>query len=347
MGLKPESVARAQATASATAVAARVSLTPITPTLIREQAQAQTGLPSEVEALLGGRDMAYRVGPGDVLGITVFDQPEFNATPAAAGQPTSGTAGAGGYVVSHDGRLQFPFIGSLPVQGLTEEEIRDLITQRLTRWLKNPQLTVRVQQFRSSRIYVEGHVRSPGLQVVDDVAMTLPELIGRAGGFATDADRTSVSLTRGARTVQIDLALLTDLGVNPARIRLQHGDMLRVMSREEAKVFVTGEVLRPGPQYMRDGRLRLNEVLGDAGGLNPSSADPRQVFVLRTQGVVQPEVYHLDVSHPVAFALADGFMMRPRDIVYVDAAPIVRWNRVISLLLPSTAGLRSVEDLRK
>lgn len=346
MGLKPESVARAQATASATAVAARVSLTPITPTLIREQAQAQTGLPPEVEALLGARDMAYRVGPGDVLGITVWDHPELNLVPATAVAPSAGAA-VPGYVVSHDGLIQFPHLGTVSVQGLTDEEIRSLLTERLARWIKKPQLTVRVQQFRSSRIYVEGHVRTPGLQVVDDLAMTLPEAIARAGGFALDSDRTSVSLTRGARTVQIDLARLTDLGVNPARIRLQHGDMLRVMSREEAKVFVTGEVLKPGPQYLRDGRLRLNEVLGEAGGLNPSSSNPRQVFVVRTQGVAQPEVYHLDASHPVAFALADGFIMRPRDIVYVDAAPIVRWNRVISLLLPTAAGLNNLDDLRR
>ncbi len=346
MGLKPESVARAQVTASATAVAARVSLTPITPTLIREQAQAQTGLPPEVEALLGSQDLAYRVGPGDVLGITVWDHPELNLAPAAAAAQVAGSA-AQGYVVSHDGRIQFPHVGAVSVQGMTDEGIHRLLTDRLARWIKNPQLTVRVQQFRSSRIYVEGHVRTPGLQVVDDLAMTLPEAIARAGGFALDSDRTSVSLTRGARTVQIDLARLADLGVNPARIRLQHGDMLRVMSREEAKVFVTGEVLKPGPQYLRDGRLRLNEVLGDAGGLHPSSANPRQVFVVRTQGVAQPEVYHLDASHPVAFALADGFIMRPRDIVYVDAAPVVRWNRVISLLLPTAAGLNNLDDLRR
>ena len=345
MGLNPDAVSRAQATAAATAVAARVQLMPITPSLIREQAEVQQKLTAEVESLLGGADQAYRVGPGDVLAITVFDQPEFN-TVQAPGQP-AGAGGGGGYVVSHEGRIQFPFIGTLPVQGLTDEQIRDLLTQRLGRWLKKPQLTVRVQQFRSARIYVDGHVRTPGLQVVDDLAMTLPEAIGRSGGFLPDADRTSLALTRDTRTVQIDLARLVEQGVNPSRIRLRHGDMVRVLSREESKVFVTGEVLKPGPQYLRDGRLRLNEVLGDAGGINPSSADPRQVYVLRTQGVSQPEVYHLDASHPVAFALADGFALRPRDIVYVDAAPIVRWNRVISLLLPTAAGLNNLDDLRR
>jgi len=345
MGLNPDAVARAQATASANAVAARVQLTPITPSLIREQAEVQQKVSAEVESLLGGADQAYRVGPGDVLAITVFDQPEFN-TLQAPGQP-AGAAGGPGYVVSHDGRIQFPFVGSLPVQGLTDEQIRDLLTQRLSRWLKKPQLTVRVQQYRSARIYVDGYVRTPGLQVVDDLAMTLPEAIGRSGGFLPDADRTSVALTRDSRTVQIDLARLVEQGVNPARILLRHGDMVRVFSREEGKVFVTGEVLKPGPQYLRDGRLRLNEVLGDAGGINPSSGDPRQVYVLRTQGVGQPEVYHLDASHPVAFALADGFALRPRDIVYVDAAPIVRWNRVISLLLPTAAGLNNLQDLRQ
>jgi len=344
MGFNPDAVSRAQASAAATSVASRVQLTPITPGLIREQAHAQAKVSAEVEALLGGADQAYRVGPGDVLAITVFDQPEFN-TMQAPGQPAG--AGGGGYVVSHDGRIQFPFIGSLPVQGLTDEEIRQLLSQRLGRWLRKPQLTVRVQQYRSARIYVDGHVRTPGLQVVDDLAMTLPEAIGRSGGLLPDADRTSVALTRDSRTVQIDLARLVEQGVNPSRIRLRHGDMVRVLSREESKVFVTGEVLKPGPQYLRDGRLRLNEVLGDAGGINPSSADPRQVYVLRTQGVSQPEVYHLDASHPVAFALADGFALRPRDIVYVDAAPIVRWNRVISLLLPTAAGLNNLDDLRR
>ena len=82
-------------------------------------------------------------------------------------------------------------------------------------------------------------------------------------------------------------------------------------------------------------RLMLNEALGDSGGINPGSADPRQIYVVRSANYEKPEVYHLDARSPMAYALAEGFELQARDVVYVDPVPLVRWNRVISLILPS------------
>jgi polysaccharide export outer membrane protein len=59
--------------------------------------------------------------------------------------------------------------------------------------------------------------------------------------------------------------------------------------------------------------------------------------VVRSVPAGQPEIYHLDAGSPVAYALAEGFELKSRDVVYVDPAPLVRWNRVISLILPSAA----------
>ena len=115
---------------------------------------------------------------------------------------------------------------------------------------------------------------------------------------------------------------------------------VRVLSREDSKVFVMGEVLRPVTQTMRNGRLTLNEALGDSGGVDPTSGDPRQIFVVRTtQSTTHPQVFHLDASTPVAFALAEGFELQARDVVYVDPVPLVRWNRVVNLVLPSATAI--------
>jgi polysaccharide export outer membrane protein len=104
---------------------------------------------------------------------------------------------------------------------------------------------------------------------------------------------------------------------------------------------------------LRNGRLTLNEALGEAGGVNAVSGDPRQIYVVRSRdgdlGVVasanadsvatptSPEIYHLDASSPTAYALAEGFELKSRDVVFVDPVPLVLWNRVVSLILPSAA----------
>jgi polysaccharide export outer membrane protein len=60
---------------------------------------------------------------------------------------------------------------------------------------------------------------------------------------------------------------------------------------------------------------------------------------------LRPEIYHLDISSPMALALAEGFDLRDRDVVYVDPVPLVRWNRVISLILPSATALNTARSV--
>jgi polysaccharide export outer membrane protein len=199
----------------------------------------------------------------------------------------------------------------------------------------------------------------PGTQAINDIPMTLLEALNRAGGFLTSGDQSSIRISRGGNTYPVDLPQLVRKGIDPAAILLRDGDVVRVVSREESKVFVMGEVKSPTSLAMRNGRMTLNEALGDAGGVNPLSADARQIYVVRsaqnsTQNSAQssgqnkdPIVYHLDAQSPVALALAENFELMPKDVVYVDAAPLARWNRVISLILPSAqAALSSVKSTR-
>lgn len=312
------------------------ALTNITPELIRQQRAAQaTEVGQDVKRLFGVAK-PYEIGPGDVLNIVVWDHPELTLLPAgslttdAAGSPVSN-----GYNVSPDGLIQFPYAGSLKLAGLTEYQARDLLVSRLSKYFKNPQVTLRLQSYRSGRVYIDGEVRLPGLQSLNDIPMTLPEAINRAGGFTALADRSTVALSRNGTTTVINLERLTALGINPTRILLGNGDLVRVLSREDSKVFVMGEVTKPIAQPLKNGRLTLNEALGEAGGVNPGSGDPRQIYVVRSVPDGQPEIYHLDARTPAAYALAEGFELKARDVVYVDPSQLVRWNRVISLILPS------------
>nr|WP_319566135.1 polysaccharide biosynthesis/export family protein [uncultured Rhodoferax sp.] len=318
----------------------------ITPSLIREQRTSKpTDVSTDVKKLF---DLAkpYQIGPNDVLNIVVWDHPELSVPPAGGlGTDAGSLSGIGnGFNVSPQGLIQFPYAGTIKLSGLTEYEARDLLTARLAKYIKDPQVTVRIQSYRSGRVYIDGEVRTPGLQALNDVPMTLPEAISRSGGITALGDRSAIAITRDGQTVVVNMPQLLQRNISPNNILLRNGDLVQVMGREEAKVFVMGEVLRPSTQTLRNGRLTLNEALGEAGGVSQTSGDPRQIFVVRAANTDLPEIYHLDAQSPTAFALAEGFELKARDVVYVDPVPLVRWNRVISLILPSATAVTTTNS---
>ena len=196
-------------------------------------------------------------------------------------------------------------------------------------------MTLRVFGFRSKHVYIDGEVKLPGIVQIDDIPMSLPEALNRAGGVTLLGDQSHITVTRNGKTYPIDLPSLIADGINPSRIMLSSGDMLRVPPLDESKVFVIGEVVKPTTLTLHNGRLSLNEALGDAGGVNPQTADANQVYVIRNAIDEQPIIYHLEAHSPVTFALAESFELKAKDVVYVDATSLVRYNRVISLILPT------------
>jgi polysaccharide biosynthesis/export protein len=311
---------------------------PITPALVQEQARAKPkGIPPEVQALFAN-PKPYTIGPSDVIGIVVYDHPELlpNAgTVISVQADPTGVIPAPGFIVGADGQVSFPYVGRIKFGGLTEIEAAELLTKRLATVIKNPQVTVRIVSFRSQRAYVDGEVRNPGTEVFTDVPMTLPEAINRAGGITASGDRSFVTLTRNDKTTIIDLMGLQDRGVNPNKILLQNGDLVTVRSREDSKVYVMGEIAKPSALQMKNGRLSLNDALGDAGGPNLLTANTAQIYVIRNSNAGVPAIFHLNASSPTALALADQFRLDPHDVVYVDPVPLVNWNRIINLILPS------------
>jgi hypothetical protein len=164
-----------------------------------------------------------------------------------------------------------------------------------------------VQSYRSKRVYIDGEVKSPGLQAINDIPMTLVEAINRSGGLLPSADQSRIVLERGQQRYRVNLRDLVQKGINPGMVMLAPGDVVRVHSRDESKVFVSGEVLTPKALTMHDGRLTLNEALGRKRRHQP--AERRRAPGLRGAQDVRPHP-RVPARRPRGRLAGDGRVLR-------------------------------------
>jgi polysaccharide export outer membrane protein len=290
----------------------------------------------------------YRVGPRDILNITVWDHPELTIP---AGQFRS--AEAAGSVVGEDGTFFYPYAGIVQAAGRTVEEIREELTQKLSKYIELVQLDVRVASYRSQRVYVVGEVIQAGIQLVRDIPLTVLEAINNAGGVKPVADLRNVTLTRDDKTYSINLLSLYEGGDIKQNVLLRHGDILNIPDSSLNKVFVLGEtgfatggvsgtgLSMSRSLIMNKARLTLTEALSDVGGVNQTTSDAARIFVFR--GVLgKSEIFHLDAKSPDALLLADRFPLQPRDVVFVDRAEGIRWNQIIAQIQPTITLLNTI-----
>jgi polysaccharide export outer membrane protein len=250
--------------------------------------------------------------------------------------------------VQPDGTIYYPYVGTLHVAGKTLPAIRRELAAGVGRYIRSPQLDVTIAGFRSKRIYVTGEVRQPGVLALTDVPMAVSDAVSLSGGLTANADLAAATVTRRDTQIAVDLYRLLYLGDLSGNIRLVDGDIVNVPNRRINKVFLMGEVARPQAIVMpADGPYTLAEALNDAGGMSAVTSDARQLYLVRATGPDVFMVFHLDARSPVAIALADQVRLSPRDIVYVDAASVTRFNRVVSQLLPFAGGLTDVGTLTK
>lgn len=332
--------------ASQPATAAR--LVPITPNVIASLRGEGDSALSSLQPIIGTAK-PYAMGPGDILSLTIWESPQMPSSRTTLGPELTQvvtnetTTVPPGLSIAADGTVQIPYIGSVRVSGMTEAEATQLVTRQLAKFIRNPQVTLRVSAYRSKKVFIEGEVRTPGQVVITDVPMTMAEAIARSGGVTGAADTSNLTLFRQGKSYRINQPLLTKRGIALSSIPLLSEDLLRVAPRDEGRVSVMGEVARPMTLNMRNGYLTLQDALAEAGGVNTVSSDPRQIYVIRNTGAeTVPQVYHLSARSPVMLALAENFELRPKDVVFVDPAPLALWNRVISLILPSVSITRTL-----
>lgn len=312
----------------------------ITPMLIAEMNHEKSVVEPNAALQTELDSYDYKIGKGDVLNITVWNHPELTI-PAGSNR----SAEEAGNWVHNDGTIFYPYIGRVDVAGKTIPEIRKIISERLAKYIENPQVDVTVAAFRSQRVYVTGEVGSPGTLPVTNVPLTLLEAVNRVGGLTPAADWNGVTVTRDGRDMVFSLRDLYRYGDTSQNIVLRPNDVLHIERNDDSKVFVLGEVVRPQSFVMGRKGISLAEALTEAGGFDEASANASGIFVLRQaapdSGLIA-DVYQLNAHNAVALVMAEQFQLQERDIVYVTAAPVARWNRVLSQLLPTVSGIYSV-----
>lgn len=232
----------------------------------------------------------YRIGPGDVLDIRVFNRPELS----------------GDRRVNEAGRIRLPFIEEFTAACLTEAEIAQQITEKYQKYLRDPQVDVLVKEYKSQPVAVIGAVSNPARFQMQR-RVRLLELLTYAGGPTNRAGETihiihsddfdfcavnlpgkpaaapgSKSATPSeepeAGTISILTALssikLRDLlsGKIEANVYVQPGDVVSIPEAEQ--VFVTGAVNRPGA-FSLTNKLTLSQAIAQAGGINMEGAQGR------------------------------------------------------------------------
>jgi polysaccharide export outer membrane protein len=274
-----------------------------------------------------GDSAEYRVGPGDVLSVTVPGLLE-----RGNGEGRGGGESLGGFRVYTSGKLLLPLVGGVEVAGLTVEQIQSKLVEVFAAYIKQPVVTVEIVEFKSQPLYLLGKFNKPGLYYLDRPTSLLHGL-ALGSGLADQANLRGARVVRRDKVMAVDIYQLlynNDLRQN---IQLRQGDAIYVPGNEAQQVFVLGTVNKPGAVPMVNGRLNLVQALS-AAGLDGKPYDEQHVRLIRTLSPTRGQLMVVDLGRMMN-GLALPLPLQDGDIVFVPKTGIGGWNEVISEILPT------------
>ena len=260
----------------------------------------------------------YKIGPQDLLEITVFEAEKLNKTVR----------------VSSQGNINLPLIGVLKVKGLTpeelEKELRGLFSEK---YLQDPHVSVLIKEYRNQQISVMGAVKNPGVFDVTG-AKTILDMLAIAGGLREDSGQLLFLLRppkeeeisqkgkgdfdRRPETFVIDLEGLLVEGNLKLNVSLSHGDVINVPV--SGRVFVGGEVKNPGG-FLKTKKMTLSQAIIQAGGLKFQARASETRLIRYSEKGTGKEVMTFDV-----YAIQRGKDQDPylneNDIVFVPSSVV-------------------------
>jgi polysaccharide export outer membrane protein len=223
----------------------------------------------------------YQLAAGDILKITVFDEPNLT----------------GSYKIDSDGAFEYPFLKRVVASGKTLRQIEaDIRTGLADGWVRDPQVNVDIDQYRPRSIYVVGEVRTPGKQPLVGQE-TLIEALAQAGYLTPTAGTEVLVLhadpndvagsrqlapeqTSAERTTRVNFAQMQE-GKLAQNVILQDGDTILVPKAQ--RFFVMGQVKTTGPQTWEPG-MTVRQALALAGGLTDKGSDRRLKVIRMVDG---------------------------------------------------------------
>ena len=175
-------------------------------------------------------NLPYILHPGDVLSINVAGYPDLSFPQTKAGP---------GITIGLDGKIAYPFLGEVSTQGLTADQLANLLAERLKGVYVNSVVSVNVMRYGKERIYVLGEVNRPWSYELDKVR-TLLDAIGAASGWRTDAAKTKVFIIRkdqnGKPPLKVNLMSLLENGDTSTNYLLREGDVVFLVGSNKLNI---------------------------------------------------------------------------------------------------------------
>jgi polysaccharide export outer membrane protein len=272
----------------------------------------------------------YRLGPNDVLDVFVVQHPEMSSQRVGMGE-------LAGTTVRKDGHIYLPVVGKVKAAGKTLTEFETDLRGAAAKFVVDPQVHVEILEHESQKFHVLGHVRTPGSFPVDGDT-TLIEALTLAGGIGETGSLEGATVVRNGQLLPIDLAALVKGGDISRNVFMRKGDLVYVPNNASLKVYVLGEVKKPTPVPLTDGRLSLAEALATAGGPTPARAR-REIAVIRG-GFAEPVVYRINLEE--ALVIDHQIQLRPGDRVIVAPTGLSTSSRYMQQILPFLVGAQAL-----
>ncbi len=241
----------------------------------------------------------------------------------------------GGFRV-HEGKVDLPDIPPVFVAGLTLDEAKEKLQERLSEEVKDIELFITYKDRLTRKVEITGLTSVSTIPV--DGKMRLYEVIARAH-IPPNANLFMSYILRDGCPLSIDLHKLINEGDMCQNVVMRGGDKIYIANPADCTVMLMGEVGHPKALQLPYGFMSLREAIVSAGGI-PFTGDKNCIQVIR--GNLQcPKIYVLSWNHIVHLP-NDSLLLMPGDTVYVTAKPITEWNRFIDQLLPSFGGMQTI-----
>lgn len=208
----------------------------------------------------------YRLEEDDRLSILVWGHQDLSIT----------------INIDPDGEISLPLLGKVKAAGLTLAELQELLEEGYSEYIREPQVSLSLLDYKRSQVMVLGQVRNPGTYELEGESRVL-HLIAQAGGPTEKAALDQLRLSRGEELLEINLKGLLSGTVLTGNYLLQDGDVL-YLPEEVLEISIYGEVTRSGSYPWREGK-RLSELLAEAGN-QTTSGDLSRVRISKPDGSV-------------------------------------------------------------
>lgn len=296
-----------------------------------------------------------RIGPGDVLQISVFEigTSLFSSSAAvvsSAEQPAAAGTTLPPITVASDGSIAVPYAGRIIAEGQTTQSLAQLILGRLRGLSEHAQVSVTIRENMTNSVFLLGGVKTPGRIPLSFAREHLLDMIALGGGPLTPPQDTTVRVTRGGRSAEIGLDEL--LAGSPDDLLLLPGDRIELLSRLQSfTVFGASDKVSEIPFQMRS--ITLAQAVARAGGPSDRQADPTAVFVFRwaapaTPGApAVPVIYRLNMLRPESYFISQRFAMRDGDVIYIANARSNQATKLVQIINQLFSPIFTVRELAR